>query len=227
MSQYQLRRAWVQTRRYRVTAFPSPIRIPVCQRLVLVLSTGGDVLRRQRGVESSNAPPSCFFGSGSREVPLLPYVWVNFRSHTPIAPEGELRKRSARPDGGRSAPRNLRCGLWSCTRIYAYEDLWERRGGMRMGPPRGWRACSMVGRTGSSVRRRMCNRREERTIGLEEGVNYVIISKRNAHAVIFSAMAGARRRGRWRAPHGPIRYYIRCTDSCGRKTLSQPKPWQQ
>ena len=56
-----------------MTAFPSPVRIPVRQRLDLVLS---NVPRRQRGVESSNAPPSCFFGSESGEIPLLPHVRV-------------------------------------------------------------------------------------------------------------------------------------------------------
>ena len=154
---------------YRVNPFfPHLFASPFASVLGLGLSTEGDV---ESGVDPSNAPPSLLL----LRVRVLPHVRVrvralkwgsSFPSPTPIAPEGEPRKRSALPDGGRSAPRSPRCGLWSCTRIYAYEDLWRRRGGMRMGPPRGWRACSMVGRTGSSVRRRMCNRREERAIGL-------------------------------------------------------------
>jgi hypothetical protein len=53
------------------------VRIPVRQQLVLVLSTNGDVLHRRRGVV--NAPPCCFFGSGSGELSLLPRIRVRVR----------------------------------------------------------------------------------------------------------------------------------------------------
>jgi hypothetical protein len=169
-SQYQLRRAWVRVGRYCVTAFlPPPPRFPIaCShpgpgpehrwRYASSSAWGGvvkcsSILLLRFRVPRGPAHPTRLGARGGFEVGES-----SFHSYTPVTPTGEPRKRSARPDGSRSVPRSLRCGLWSWTHICAHGALWGRRGGMRMGSPRGWRggagqtsprwgACSMVGKT--------------------------------------------------------------------------------
>ena len=122
--------------RYHVSAlFSPPPRLPVACSHPRSPVAGPE---HRKGCYSSSAwggavmllSPSCFFGFGSESL---------FPSPTPMAPEGGPRKRSVHPDRRRSAPRSLRCGLWSWTRICAYGALWERLGRMRMGPPQSWK----------------------------------------------------------------------------------------
>jgi hypothetical protein len=71
------------------------------------------------------------------------------------------KEKHARPNAGsarRTAPRSLCCGLQSYVCVVGCEWVRLGAGGRDRadGFPKG-RACSMVGRTGSSVDRRMCN----------------------------------------------------------------------